>query len=100
MAQLYAEKRIPVDGQPDAVTFTMNKHKWHEVYKLYSEKNQKSFYNDRDALIAHGFIRVARSMAKEKTVYAFSDKWQQWPDITIHPNDMSSSLRHRHKDSA
>jgi hypothetical protein len=96
--QVYGEKRIAVDGQPNAVTFTMNRYKWNTLYKLYSDGNAARFYADRDALIEHGFIRVAQSIAKEKTVYALIDKWQRWPKIDIHPNDMSAPLQKKYRD--
>lgn len=64
--------------------FTMNKHKWCEMYQLYSEQNQNRFYKDMNALIENGFIELLQSgrTNKTKNIYKFSSKWKElgWVD--------------------
>lgn len=55
---------------------------WHTA-KQYSkryEDNSSRLYKDIEVLIDHGFIekRVNGRSAREKNVYYYSDKWQQW----------------------
>ena len=52
--QYYNSKNRPV--KDDNTCFYFNAHMYREKFKLYS--NDKQFYNDRDALISHGFIKV------------------------------------------
>lgn len=58
--------------------FFFSEYYWKTKYKLYTNKNQ--FYKDRDALIEHGFIRIASNgkMQKTQTVYEFTSNWQEW----------------------
>lgn len=58
--------------------FTMNKSKWCDLYKLYSEQNAKRFYKDINALIENGFIDKIQSgyNTKTKNIYKFSDRWK------------------------
>lgn len=62
--------------------FTMNRSKWCALYRLYEDENHKGFYRDMNALIEKGFIRCVQSGRTDRTksVYAFSDAWQQWRD--------------------
>ena len=48
-------------------------------YGLYTEKSHSSLYHDMEALEKKGFIEKAKSGKghKEKTIYKFSDKWQE-----------------------
>ena len=86
-AQLYAEKKKPVEN--DELSFTMNRHKFVEVYKLYSDGNKAGFYRDMRSLINHGFIVCVLSgrITREKSIYRFSSAWRRWgrPEFTIEP---------------
>lgn len=70
------------------------------VFKLYSKTNQHPFYRDVEALIAHGFIRciACGNIARVKTIYQFSDKWQLWgtDSFIIEPKEMTSSMRKKY----
>ena len=95
-AQYYAQKRKPLENP---LAFTMNREKWGKEYKLYSLNSQDCFYRDRDALIAHGFIRVLEGgqNIRKKTIYALWDMWRFWGTsfFKIGPEDMSSSMLHK-----
>lgn len=60
--------------------FYMNVSMVLEEYGLYTRKSTSTFYHDMDALIKHGFIdRISSGKShRQKTVYAFSDRWKQW----------------------
>ncbi|MDD5939729.1 MAG: hypothetical protein PUC46_02960 [Lachnospiraceae bacterium] len=47
-------------------------------YSLYT--NKKSFYDDRDALISHGFIDCAErnKTQRDANKYLFSERWKEW----------------------
>lgn len=49
-------------------------------YGLYTEKSHSSLYHDMQELIKKGFIERAESGKghKTKSVYRFSNKWQEW----------------------
>lgn len=58
-----------------------------EIEYTYSEAqkkgiNKQTFTTNRDALIEHGFIDIAHQGSGgkkgDKTLYAISDRWQQW----------------------
>ena len=53
---------------------------WKTTYKLYT--NNKSFYEDRDALIERGFIEIVETgkITRTKNIYKFSDSWTDWED--------------------
>ena len=75
--------------------FYMNRYLWNEKYVLYKRNNAGGFHRDMAALIEKGFLRcVWRGMdTKSKSVYAFSSKWQKYPDFEIPTEDMTSYMR-------
>lgn len=98
--QFYAEKNKP-DG--DRSLFTLNQAKWAfsvdkdtgkrtGQYQLYNKTNAAGFYNDMQALVTHGFVRVKAHGGNGhfKTIYQFSDRWQRYgePDFDIPLADM------------
>lgn len=72
--QYYGQKAIPDREQE---YFYFNKGMWKTTYKLYTNQNQ--FYKDRNLLIENGFIEIEQNgkNTRTKTIYRFSDKWQQ-----------------------
>ena len=68
--------------------------------ELYSETNLQAFYRDLESLILHGFIRCVAcgNIARVKTIYTYSDKWQIWntPTFKIEPNEMTSAMRKKY----
>ncbi len=95
--QYYNSKNHPV--KEDKTCFYFNAHMYREKFKLYS--NDKQFYNDRDALISHGFIRVKENgkNTRTKSVYQFSSNWRLYNTVyfKIPACDMSSSLLNKNK---
>lgn len=89
-SQYYSEKKMYDDN---ANSFTMNRHKWQEKYKLYKKGNEMSFYNDMEELIKHGFIKCLKcgALARQKNIYCFSDKWRIWGryDFSIERSEMT-----------
>ena len=83
--QLYAERKKPIEEDP--LSFTLNQHKWMREYGLYTSSNQKGFYRDMRALVAHGFIVCVFSgrFTREKSVFRFSSAWRRWgqPGFTL-----------------
>ena len=75
--QYYGEKKKPTDNP---LEFTMNQTKWADLYGLYKRNNAASFTRDMTALIEHGFISCSfcGDTTRTKSIYCFSDKWQQW----------------------
>lgn len=57
--------------------FTFERDKWKNKYGLYTDGNRQQFYDDRDALIEKGFIKilVKGKSNMTKNIYDFSDKW-------------------------
>lgn len=57
----------------------------------------RSFRDDIDALIAHGFIRLVQSGFNTRTVniYGFSDRWKKYgrPDFVIPANALRRPVR-------
>lgn len=76
-AQYYGEKKKPTDNP---LKFTMNQTKWADMYGLYKRNNAASFTRDMTALIEHGFVVCSSCGAttRKKSIYRFSEKWQQW----------------------
>lgn len=74
--QFYGNNQVP--GKPQ-IYFYFNQTLWKKTYELYT--NLKSFYRDRDALIAHGFIEMVESgkNTRTKAVYKLSSSWQRDP---------------------
>ena len=88
-AQYYGEAKTPQEHKTNneiendinanlQVRFTMNKSKWCEIYHLYSESGQRHFYEDMNALVENGFIKVVESgkTSRTKNIYEFSDRWR------------------------
>lgn len=76
--KLKTEKEIDEKANVDiSIRFTFNMGLWCELYGLYTEKTQRYFYKDMDALIANGFIKLISSgkTTRTKNIYEFSDKW-------------------------
>lgn len=97
-SQYYAEKVKP-NGDP--LCFTMNQSKWADLYGIYKRKNAASFYRDISALIEHGFISCVEcgAVTRTKSIYRFSDKWQQFgtPAFVILPNEKTIAMRRKEK---
>lgn len=78
-AQYYGvkEKNKP---EQNPLYFVFNQAMWKTTYKLYT--NNKSFYEDRDALIERGFIEIVETgkITRTKNIYKFSDSWTDWED--------------------
>lgn len=57
--------------------FTMNRHKYVKVYRLYNDNNQNGFIRDMDALIEHGFVEcvISGKATRTKSLYRFSQMW-------------------------
>lgn len=93
-SQYYSEKRKPI--MDDNLSFTMNKSKWAEKYKLYASNNPRGFQRDIAELIRHGFIVCVESGAttRKKSIYRFSDKWQHFgeADFEITAAEMNKTL--------
>lgn len=96
-SQLYSEYKKPIEN--NRKSFTMNRYKWLEKYKIYTDANAGSFYKDMEALINHGFIKCIWSgaIARQKSIYEFSDKWQIWdtPQFKVNINEMTSRMSSR-----
>lgn len=96
--QYYGEKKKPYNNP---LYFTMNRSKWHHMYKLYSLSNSAGFYRDMSALIEHGFIICIESGASTRTknIYAFSDKWQNYgePYYKVDCKDRTLSAQRRYE---
>jgi hypothetical protein len=88
-AQYYGEKRKPA-GE---LSFTMNQSKWRDLYKIYTQANHMLFYRDMAALINKGFVTCVECGAttRQKTVYAFSSKWQLYgkAEFEVPTSDMT-----------
>lgn len=69
-------------------------------FKLYSKTNLTLFYRDLEALIMHGFIRciACGNIARVKTIYQFSDKWQLWgtDSFKIERKEMTSAMQKKY----
>lgn len=76
--QYYSQKRKP--NKDDKSMFYFNQTKWLNEYKLYSEGNKKSFYNDIEQLISKGFIDCVSSgkTTRERNIYKYSSRWQKY----------------------
>lgn len=91
-AQYYGEKQKPTD---DKLCFTMNRAKWSDKYRLYGKSsNQRGFYRDMSALIEHGFIvcQASGATTRKKSIYRFSDKWQQWDPLKFQVPTVSMNV--------
>lgn len=71
--QYYSQKRKP--NKDNKAMFYFNQTKWLNEYKLYSEGNKKSFYNDMEQLIIKGFIDCVSS---GRNIYKYSSRWQNY----------------------
>ena len=100
-SQFYSEKRKPNNN---AKQFTMNKYKWCNKYKLYTNANSAGFYRDIAVLIEKGFIFCVESGAftRTKSIYQFSDKWQIYGQASfkILPSEMTLSMQRKLKAKA
>lgn len=49
---------------------------------VYTKNMKREFYNDVKELEEHGFIRTVFNgkSRKQKSIYEFSNKWQEWKD--------------------
>lgn len=98
--QLYGERRKPTD---DPATFTMNRSKWCELYKLYKPGNQAGFYRDMTALIEHGFVVCVESGActRTKSIYRLSSAWQRWGTeaFEVSVSDMTLSMVRKRREN-
>ena len=58
--------------------FHFSQYYWKDKYKLYGSNT--TFYKDKKALIAHGFIvEIANGKTQyTQTVYTFSEEWKSW----------------------
>jgi len=95
-SQYYAEKTKPNSNN---CQFTMNKYKWCDKYKLYTNANSSSFYRDMSALIEKGFIKCIECgfVTRTKSIYQFSDKWQIYgkEGFCILPNEMTVFMQRK-----
>lgn len=96
--QQYAVNEKDHPGKDNA-KFFFNRRLYKDVYRLYS--NDKSFEQDRDALIEKGFIKCINPGAntRSKAVYQYSDKWDKYgkPGFEIASKEMSASLLRKKK---
>lgn len=82
-AQYYGKKKPRKDFEKQGVyqSDTYFYFNWQLAidYELYTEKSWASLYHDMAALEKNGFIEKVKSGKehKEKTIYKFSDKWQE-----------------------
>lgn len=84
-AQLYAEKRKPkpmvvqLSESEQNLLFTMNRSKYVDLYKLYSDGNRQSFKKDMMALINLGFIELVEDNhnTRKKNIYKLSSLWRE-----------------------
>lgn len=77
---LKTEKEIDEKAKVDiSIRFVFNMGLWCDLYGLYTEKTQRYFYSDMDALIENGFIKliVSGKTTRTKNIYEFSDKWTE-----------------------
>ena len=97
-AQYYGEKIKPEGNQE---YFTMNKGKWCNLYGLYDENNGKGFRRDMGKLIEKGFIACVEcgAVTRTKTIYRFSDKWQQYGNdcFQVLPSEMTLAMQRKAK---
>ena len=97
-AQYYCQKKKP-DG--NRFRFTMNRNKWLNEYKLYSEGNQAGFYRDMEALIEKGFIKCefCGAFTRTRNIYEYSDKWRLYktPEFMILPTEMTLRMQRKLK---
>ncbi len=83
-AQLYAEKRklkpmvVQLSESEQNLLFTMNRSKYVDLYKLYSDGNRQSFKKDMKALIDLGFIELVEDNhnTRRKNIYKLSSLWR------------------------
>lgn len=92
---LYTYMRLQYSGTE--IKFEFNWAKANQVYELYS--NKESFYNDINALISSGFIICVECgvATRTKSIYAFSNNWQLYPNIKLDARDMTSSMIKKQK---
>lgn len=94
--QYYGEKQNP-GGDP--LCFTMNQSKWADRYGLYKRNNAAGFIRDMTALITHGFVTCATCGAntRSKSIYRFSDMWQQWGTdaFKVLPSEMTLAMQRK-----
>lgn len=59
--------------------FTFNKTKWCYYFGLYSPKGRNDFYDDMNALIQNGFVKLLQSGQNTKTsnIYELDNKWRE-----------------------
>lgn len=83
-------------GSPE---FTMNRCKWNERYRLYSEGNSNAFYKDMEALINHGFVDCIfqGGAVKKKNRYRLSDRWRDFgtDKFKMPPQCMTAAMLRR-----
>lgn len=102
-AQYYAEKRKPKHDEDNEFGnewyFTMNKSKWCDLYGIYTENNKAQFRKDMAELINKGFIRCVACgwYDKQKTIYAYSSKWQKYgtSEFKVNIQDMTTHMRNK-----
>lgn len=87
---LYIHMRFQYNGNSNE--FEFNWAKANKVYELYT--NKKSFYDDINVLINNGFITCVECgvATRTKSIYAFSNNWQLYPNIKLDARDMTSSM--------
>lgn len=88
-SQYYSEKKKPNGNN---LQFTMNKHKWCNKYKLYSNANSQAFYNDMAELIEKGFIICIEcgAITRTKSIYQLCDGWRLYGTEKFSPPPFSS----------
>ena len=79
--------------------FYFNRGLYKNTLELYSNDGQ--FRKDRDALIMHGFIICIEngSNTRSKSIYQFSDKWQNYgtEKFILQPNQKTLTLLRKEK---
>lgn len=79
--------------------FYFNRGLYKNTLKLYS--NDEQFRKDRDSLINHGFIICVEngSNTRSKSIYQFSDKWQNYgtEKFVLQPNQKTLTLLRKEK---
>ena len=77
-----------LQGYKGKECFYLNHRFLTKVYRIYPESNRRDLYKDIKALIEHGFIEeVIHGDAKggnyHRSIYKYSDKWQEWERLKV-----------------
>lgn len=99
MKRLYYNGSDKSHPNGDREQFYFNRALYRDKYKLYT--NDESFRKDRDALIEKGFIICVEdgSNTRSKSIYKFSDMWQNYGTkfFQISPANKTLSMLHKER---